>query len=69
VTHPYPPGPLEQRERVTGKRSRLPVDLILEQGSVSTEALEKEHGYALPESGARRTRARRSLGDLQCQEH
>ena len=47
---------LQKLESVTGKRARLLVDLILEQGSVTTEELARDHGYDHPPRAARDVR-------------
>jgi hypothetical protein len=52
----YPDWFLDRLDDVTGKRSRIVVDHILEHGHISTEELEKEYGYSHPPRAARDVR-------------
>ena len=51
-----PPEFLERLNRVTGKRSRIVVDHILEHGFITTDDLEKIYGYMHPPRAVRDVR-------------
>ena len=56
TTHNLPAEFLERLKRVTGKRSRIVVDHILEHGFITTDELEQIYGYMHPPRAVRDVR-------------